>query len=174
MKKCKKCNVNKELKDFYKHKGMADARLSECKECKKIKQRQRTKELSKDPEWVDKERARHREKYIRLNYKERQKEWDKDKPWKQSSTYKNLSRYFKVAKGQELHHWSYNEEHLKDVYLMSPTQHAQAHLLIEFDPKELKYRTTEGVLLDTKKQHHDYLKQKGIDFIAYSVTKQKR
>lgn len=174
MKQCTTCQSEKPLSEFSKVGRNSDKYKNSCKSCTAAKAREYRKAKRLDPEWVNKERKRGREKYIRLEYKARQKEWDKNKPWKQSSTLKNLSRYFKVAKGQELHHWSYNKEHLKDVYLMSPSQHAQAHLLIEFDPKEWKYKTPEGVLLDTKKQHHEYLTKKGIEFIAYSVTKQKR
>ncbi len=34
MKKCKECKEEKNIEDFYKHKGMADGHLSICKDCK--------------------------------------------------------------------------------------------------------------------------------------------
>ena len=119
MKICGKCKKEKPFNEFYKHAQMKGGFLSECKTCVKIRVNLRHHKLSEDPEWVESERVRHREKYHRLGYKEAQKEWDKKRPWSKSQKYKNLHRSMKCEKGFELHHWSYNDEHLEDVFKLS-------------------------------------------------------
>ena len=69
MKVCIKCNVEKQLSDYYKHTGMKDGRLNKCKECVKAYSLKRYEEQSNDDEWMDKERERTRKKYHRLKYK---------------------------------------------------------------------------------------------------------
>lgn len=171
MKACKNCNELKSLKEYYRHTQMADGHVNVCKDCSKEAIRNRAKAKAADPVWVEKERARQREKYKRLGYKEKQKEWDKKRPWTQSATYKNLSRYFKTEKGTELHHWSYKDEHLKDVYVMCPNNHAKGHTFITIDVEAKQYRSDIGELLDTKQKHFAYLKSKGIEFLSYSAVK---
>jgi len=167
MKICFKCKEEKELSDYYKHKAMADGHLNKCKTCTKKDTKERTEINTSTPEGLEKERARHRDKYHRLDYKERQKEWDKDKPWKKSSKYKNLSRKFKTEKGTELHHWSYNDNDLESVFLMEVKQHRIGHKYIVLDLELKKYRTLDGWLLETKEEHFRYLQDYGVKFLSY-------
>ena len=134
MKVCFKCGIEKELGSFYVHKAMKDGHLNKCIDCTKKDVKIRSNELSKDSDWIEKERVRGREKYHRLNYKERSKELKKDKPWTNNSTYKGLRRKYKhVPRSFELHHWNYNDDYLEDVILMNISEHRRLHNLLELD-----------------------------------------
>jgi len=158
MKICFKCNKEKPLTDFYKHKGMAGGRLGKCKDCNKKDTKERADVLLKNPEWAEKEKTRHREKYHRIGNKKptyaasrkRQLKYKAMYPEKIKASSKTNRMKTKV-KGNHKHHWSYNEEHYKDVIELSVADHSTIHRFTIYDQERMMYRIcSDGVLLDTK------------------------
>ena len=58
--------------------------------------------------------------------------------------------------GNNLHHWSYNDEHFKDVIELNVKDHAMVHRHIIYDQERMMYRDLDGVLLDTRERHIEY------------------
>jgi hypothetical protein len=166
MKECFKCGETKELSEFYKHKAMLDGHLNKCKDCAKLDVKNRYNVLSEDPEYVAKERKRGRDKYYRLGYKDTNKPTAEEKrkimdsyieKYPEKNKAKKLSQHVKKTdKSNHNHHWSYNEEHYKDVIELSNKDHAKLHRYMMYDQERKMYRTTDGTLLDTKSAHIDY------------------
>jgi hypothetical protein len=160
-KKCFKCGIIKPLNEYYIHIKMADGRLNKCKDCTKLDVKKTLENNLKDPKWVQKEKYRNREKYHRLNYKDKHKqesEYQKKRlkvyydKYPEKKMAKNKTSHIKSVKGH-LHHWSYNEDHLKDVIDLSVKDHYKAHRFIIYDQERMMYRNLNGVLLDTKEKH---------------------
>lgn len=156
---CTLCGEEKELSEFYKNKGMPSGYANQCKTCVKARSKIREQELRKNPEWVEKEKERAREKYLRLGYCEKQKEWDEKRPWSKSYIYKNMNRDLKkrglLKDGETAHHWNYNL--LKDVFVLDKKLHRKLHKYITLDYESLCFNTIEGNLLNTRDKHKNYI-----------------
>lgn len=166
---CFKCNLEKPLFEFYKHKAMSDGFLGKCKLCTKNDTRIREQKLFKNPEWRDKEKKRHRDKYYRLGYKEKHKPTPQEKKvsmdkyenkYPEKKRARNLVSSLKpLIDSNHLHHWSYNLEHAKDIIELEPKHHYIIHRYIIYDQERMMYRTLNGILLDTKERHVEYISE---------------
>lgn len=114
---------------------------------------------------IEEERARCREKYHRL-YKGKKsdpvirKRGDLNYKEKYPEKYAagKAIRNWKRKPGIDFHHWSYRKEHRKDTIELLKNDHYISHRYLIYDQENMMYRTTQGILLDSKDAHENYIK----------------
>jgi hypothetical protein len=140
IKHCKKCGSEKPITEFPKCSSTKDGYRNGCYECEKngsrIRQQRKSKEYKKE---------------VSKSYKNKFPE-----KRRAVSATDNLPK--KV--GYNLHHWSYNPEHYKDVIELELAKHRKIHRFLSYDSNELKYRRKDtSELLSTKQLHLEYISQ---------------
>lgn len=159
-KKCTKCKINKSFDKFHKNNRYKDNLTTWCKQCFKEHQAHNLAKKRQDPEWVEKERKRDRDrnrvKKVNKNQQLNSKRYFNKYPEKKKARIKSQKMKPKT-KGNQLHHWSYNEEHYKDVIELTRKDHMKAHRFLIYDQERMMYRGLDGVLLDTKLRHLNYI-----------------
>lgn len=162
-KRCFKCGLEKPLEEFYKHPQMGDGHLNKCKECAKKDVRENYDKNIENPDYVEKERARGRDKHHRL-YRGRKSKPDVKRRAMEHYVMKYPEKRLAGLKASRIHveagfnghHWSYNEEHWLDVIILPFAEHIKLHRYMIYDQERYMYRTRDGVLLDTKEAHLAY------------------
>lgn len=121
-----------------------------------------------NPDYVEKERERGRDKYSRLGYKDK---YNMAHPETKCVSSK-LKKLGVDLSGLEVHHWNYNK--LYDVFLLDPKAHKLVHKYIDFDENS-KMFSRGGLLIDSNEKHLHLIKsifsENNVDYEIKTYTK---
>lgn len=149
-KQCFKCGKVKPLSEFYKHPRMADGHLNKCKECTKQDVRRDYDRKSQDEAWLEKERARGREKFHRLGYTASSFKKVRSICSNNGDISKRLRTLGLWVKGKEAHHWNYNFP--RSIILLSRKAHRRIHTMLTVNYKDKYCYTLDGQRIETEEQ----------------------
>lgn len=138
MKVCNKCKIEKALSEFSKDQSHKDGLQYTCKKCQSVygsiynKEHRAAKRTA-----VQRSREKYPEKHLaRLK-----------------------SRYLvKMPKGFVKHHWNYDPNYVKDIFILPQKMHGYIHRHLVPDSNKYRVLST-GELLLTRKMHRDFIIQ---------------
>lgn len=160
LKQCFRCGHTKPLDEFYRHKMMGDKHLNKCKACTRADVEERRQRLeATDPNWVENEAARHREKSRRYRAAGRakvqpakmraaRKRWEGEHPHQKraNQAVNNAVRDGRLQKRpcercgnptSEGHHEDYSKP--LDVIWLCRTHHAERHVEINRERRAARF-----------------------------------
>lgn len=179
---CFKCGRDLPLSEYYKHSRMADGHLNKCKECTKKDVHTKYVENAQDPSYVEKERARGRDKYKRLYGNFNPEIFDTRPKVRRFEMYSRTSmtrdtrrrvqaRYPELVLTPDIcvHHWTYSRPY--HVYLVSKKTHTEIHHLTRYiiDCDCFADLTT-GEMLDTVEKYSAWLDAHGFEYDIKDVS----
>lgn len=163
MKTCFKCNSTLPLSEFYTHKMMRDRYVGKCKACTRADVMAYAKAMSKNLEWAEKERERHRLKQQRRRLEGKDKKLTPEKKLEVNRRHaaryperdaarnavanavrdgklKRQSCIICGSKDSEAHHEDYSKP--LDIQWLCPKHHAERHREIRRLKRLAAYQTT--------------------------------
>jgi hypothetical protein len=149
---------------------MKDGHLNKCKDCAKKDSNATREKIYTDPVLLEKYRSQKR-KYLKGEVSKTPKP-KKERNYNEKISFglmypekKKASSAVQKIKdfpGFEKHHWSYLEQHRKDIIIISKEEHYKAHIHMIYDQERMQYRKLNGELLYSKDAHLEYLRLIGI------------
>lgn len=165
---CKNCKEDKDISEFHKRSKSLDGYQRLCKKCDHKLRMIWLYKKRENKEWhaAEKEKARIKSLEFGYNFKHA-----KNKDAMNKSTYKHMRKFPekyrahiasqrmpKVNNDNHLHHWSYNEQHYRDVIEIAMMDHKKAHRYLVYDQQFFMYKRSDtNELLDTKQKHEDFI-----------------